>query len=926
MNFSETFVCASKTYNELHAHVNAPYLRKSFFVDDSVSSAEIIVCGVGFYRIWINGTEITKGMFAPYISNPDDILYYDRYDLSPSLQTGKNVLGFLLGNGNLNCPGGFVWDFELAPYRSSPKLAFNVQIRYKNGDVCSFEADDSVLCADSPITFDDIRAGERYDATKEITGWALPDYDDSNWKHSIPAACPKGEKRICEAEPIQPTGEEIAPVRIFPGSLAAYEQTHKKKVPVLQDAPPERTGYIYDFGKNAAGVFRLRIKGFRGQRIDLQFAEYIDDNGDLNYANHSFFPDGYIQRDVFICSGENDEYVPSFTYHGYSCCLVMGLQPEQATKDLLTFIVCNSAVKKIGDFGCADPVALQLYGMACNSDLSNFYYFPTDCPHREKNGWTGDAALSSQHMFMNYDCLHSIREWVRNIVKSQKPNGSLPGIVPTNNWGYDTGPCWDIVLTELPYRAYQYTGDLETAFIAADAILRYIRYLNTRTDERGLVCFGLGDWCSVDWKQQASCVFTCSVTVKDMCEKAAKLFSLLGMEDAAAEAAEKCRDIRAAIRSHLMDLALYTADTRCQTSQAMAIYYNIFDPDEQDAAFRVLLDIIHENDDFLDVGILGARVLFHVLSARGESALAYKMITRKEWPSYGHFIEQGLTALSEEFIRDDGKWDSRNHHMFGDISNWFISRLAGLQYNADNMNQRRLVISPSIISGVSAANASFEHPLYGRIAVRWKKQGSHIHLQAEIPAEMEYELQLPSQHDGNMICRFTATETQEQKTETETTLSVDIRTIAFRPMVIDDRNAVQRFYDTLGETSSGYFNVDHGNEKRTMAFFDNGKPDHRFYVAASDEEIEALAFIWDVDRKIPWFGIAVHDNFQHIGVGSQMLQYVIDACLSEGCGGLLLRTAVSNLPARGLYEKFRFEQIGMHPSGELLYLLRFRKK
>ena len=131
------------------------------------------------------------------------------------------------------------------------------------------------------------------------------------------------------------------------------------------------------------------------------------------------------------------------------------------------------------------------------------------------------------------------------------------------------------------------------------------------------------------------------------------------------------------------------------------------------------------------------------------------------------------------------------------------------------------------------------------------------------------------------------------------------------------------FYDTLGESSTGFFNVNHGNELRTMEFFENGKPDHEFTVAETSGQIAALAFLWDIHTSIPWFGIAVHDTYQKRGLGSVLLQRILNQCRQKGYGGLLLRTSEKNCPAQKLYEKHGFERIGMHPSGEILYLKRF---
>lgn len=147
-----------------------------------------------------------------------------------------------------------------------------------------------------------------------------------------------------------------------------------------------------------------------------------------------------------------------------------------------------------------------------------------------------------------------------------------------------------------------------------------------------------------------------------------------------------------------------------------------------------------------------------------------------------------------------------------------------------------------------------------------------------------------------------------------------------RKMQQCDREKVADFYASMGEQSARFFNVAHGNEKRTMEFFENGKKDHIFYVAFEGEELAALAFIWDIDRTVPWFGVAVRDSAQGKGVGTAFLREILEDISFAGYAGLLLRTATDNIPAQGLYEKFGFERLGVHPSGEYLYLKRFARK
>ena len=147
----------------------------------------------------------------------------------------------------------------------------------------------------------------------------------------------------------------------------------------------------------------------------------------------------------------------------------------------------------------------------------------------------------------------------------------------------------------------------------------------------------------------------------------------------------------------------------------------------------------------------------------------------------------------------------------------------------------------------------------------------------------------------------------------------------FRRLNSDDKKEIQKFFDDMSEESASFFNVNHGNEKRTMEFFENGKPNHIFWVAEEGNTIVGLAFIWGFDTSIPWFGIAVRDDFQGKHVGTFIIENIFDFLKSNGYGGLFLRTAQTNFKAQRLYERRGFERVGVHPSGEFLYIKRFER-
>ena len=482
--------------------------------------------GLGFYILYINGVDVTKGILAPYISNPDHILYFDNYDISKYLVKGKNVIGIILGNGFQNNIGGEVWDFNLARFRSSPKCSLTLEAKLTDGTEISFESDETFKTAPSPILFDDMRCGVHYDARKEVEGWNLPEFDSSDWNNAEFAEKPRGDFRLCTAEPIicqyECEGKLLRKTKMAP----YFTDKVYKEIPFYKPVYDE--GYLYDFGVNAAGTARIKFNGRPGQLLEFQFVEHITLEGLPSYSNFGFYPEGYVQRVVYTCKGGEETFVVPFTYFGCQYCMAMGLDEDQLNDFEVTYLVCNSDLKARGSFECSDDVVNKLQSMVQVSDLANFYYFPTDCPHREKNGWTGDAALSAEQFTLNFAVENSLSEWMRSIVKSQKENGEISGVVPTTTWGYDNGPAWDIVMFNIPYYTYIYRGETDMIKEHSAALVQYLHWISTRRDERGLVWVGLRDWCPVT-VIKAERVFTSTLTTMDMCKKASVMFGAVGM-------------------------------------------------------------------------------------------------------------------------------------------------------------------------------------------------------------------------------------------------------------------------------------------------------------------------------------------------------------------------------------------------------------
>ncbi len=756
--FPTKFIAATTAYSDyaFESHVPAPYLRKTLMVEQGIKSATLTICGLGFYELFLNGNRITKGALAPYISNPDDVLYYDQYDVTRGLQQGKNALGILLGNGMLNCPGGSVWSFQNVRYRSAPKVALELLIEYENGEQQTVSADTSFKTHPSPILFDDLRCGEIYDANKEVAGWNLPDFDDSNWQNAIEAETPRGEATLCTAEPIV-VHKQLQPVKITPNVGLRFPKGLHGHIGnevniLLPDA--YKNGYLYDFGQNLAGVPTLKIKGQAGQTIFIQTGEALDAEGNLDLRCFSFQPNALDHCIYYTLKGGEEEiYTPTFTYYGMRYCLVCGITSEQATDDLLTYNVMGSALSKNGDFTCSSDVVNRLQQTTVNANNSNFYYFPTDCPHREKNGWTADAALSAEQMLFNLTPENSWRVWLQNIRKAQRIDGALPGIVPTGGWGFTwgNGPAWDSVLFYLPYYTWQYRGNTEIIRENATAMMRYLNYIANRRDEKGLLHIGLGDWCHIGYcLPMAPLEVTDTLTTMQLCQMAAKMFTAVDMPLQEKFALNLFEELRTAAREHLVLHDGITLVGTTQTGQAMGIAFGLFGGGEKQAAFEVLLDLIHHCGDRLDAGVLGGRLIFHVLSDFGYADLAYKMITRTDNPSYGSWVvNEGATALFEDFRHIGSAPASQNHHFWGDISSWFFKTLCGVKINPFARDIHEVEISPGFIADLTHASGWQNH-VGGKIEAKWHREENGICLTVHIPEGCYGYLRLPKGYGFKM--------------------------------------------------------------------------------------------------------------------------------------------------------------------------------
>lgn len=696
----------------------APYFRTAVTLDQPVVAARAYICGLGYYALYLNGQKVGDHVLDPTVARYDLRALYVTHDVTAGFTPGENVIGVILGTGWYNCHTQEVWNFAAAPWRNEPRLLLQVHLTLADGSTRVVTSDATWQVATGPILFDGLRNGETYDARAERPDWARPGASAEGWR------------------PVE--------VGAAPGGILAAQTMPCK---VMQTLTPlavreVRPGvFVADLGQNIAGWAQLTVSGPAGTEVTLRYAEKLTAEGDIDQSNiDSFIKSGDCQTDRYILNGAGVEvWEPRFTYHGFRYVRIEGF-PGTPGVDNLRGRVVHTAFPTAGEFACSNELLNAIQRATRWSYIGNFVGIPTDCPHREKNGWTGDAQLAAETGLFNFGAAPAYVKWLDDIADAQRPSGQLPGIVPTGGWGYNwgSGPAWDSILTHLPWYLYLYEGDTTVLDAHYAGMRRYVDYM-TRMATGHLVSFGLGDWCHVNEYPEAPVTVTSTGYYYANCRLLAQIAGLLGQDDDAAHYGALAQEIKTAFTRAFYDPARGTIATGDQTSQACALFQGLVAPTEVGKVLDHLVAEVARTTWHPTFGILGAKYVLNALSDLGRADVAYALATRTDYPSWGHWLAQGATTLWEDW----GGSASRNHIMFGDISAWCFKTLAGLQPDPAHPGFGHTRIHPHPIAGLTWASAVHQTP-YGVLRSAWEITEGLFVLDVQIPANATATVILPT--------------------------------------------------------------------------------------------------------------------------------------------------------------------------------------
>ena len=679
----------------------SPLLRKEFTLSKPVLGATAYVTGVGYYEFHINGEKYEyHSALEPARTEYSKRVAYSTYPLGDILKQGRNCVGAMLGQG---------W------WSKAPRLLVQIEIEYRDGTKERIVSDESWKWSNGPILENSIYNGETYDARLEQNGWDKPEFDDSAW---LPVSVVDWNVQL-SAQMIEPMLPSLMP--------------RAKSI-----TSPKPGVYVVDFGQNFSGWCRLKIGAPAGTKITLKHAELLYPDGTVNQENlrSARATDTYITRGVGI-----ESYMPRFTYHGFRYVQVEGY-PGRLTPDKIEGVFVATELRPRGTFSCSNELINQVQKNSVWGMRTNFHSIPTDCPQRdERQGWMGDAWMTSDAMLFNLDMPAAYSWFLRDIADSQREDGAVPDTVP-QVWGTQPGdPMWSAAYPMIAWNTYVHTGDKAILARHYNGIKRSVDLLAREAKDYIVTRNNYGDWIAVEGtpKDLISTGTFCwlSGVVADMADALGK-----------ADDGRAYRELRAkvgdAFNKTFLDQSTGSYGNGSQFSNAFPLYLGIVPADKREQVLANLIESVEvKHKGHLSTGFIGTPFLLDALVQAGRADVAYRIVTQEDYPGWGYMIKNGATTIWELWeLKTGNGMNSHNHPALGFVSAWFYRILAGISPDPKHPGWERFSVKPYVLGDMKTASATV-NTVRGKVASDWKLTGKGIRLSVTVPANSTARVCLP---------------------------------------------------------------------------------------------------------------------------------------------------------------------------------------
>lgn len=681
-----------------------PVFGRDLFLEKQPARAEIEICGLGQFALFIQETEVNEGIYEPGWTNYRKTCLYSTYDVTALLHRGENRIRVMTGNGMYHVDGERYVKFKGS--FGDPLLIAALRILYEDGTEEVFFTDESWSCCPGPVLMSCIYGGEDYDAS--VCGWrAAVSEGKAEWK---PAAFYEG--------PIGTLKEAAQPPVKIQRELQAVE------IRRLEDGR-----ILYDFGRNFAGRIQIKAAGEKGQQVIITPGELLLPDGNIN---QEFTGDPHYY--VYTLAGEGEEtWMPRFTYYGQRYALIRTDARILEATGQEQYASCPET----GYFTCSDEMYNRIHEIIAGAIRSNMQSVFTDCPHREKLGWLEETHLIGPGILADFDAKKLYEKILDDMEDSQTPEGLVPSICPEFvrfDLGFRDSPEWGSACVLVPWYLYEKYGDRQLLEKHYELSVRYVDYLLSKT-KNGIVNYGLGDWLDVGHYPSHPAntpipVTATAILYQDLAVLA-KTAGVLGRqqdETRYLELAENCR--KAFNEAFFYPLSKNYANGS-QTANAMALYLELPEAEYIQQVLQNLEEDIRLRDGHFTGGDVGHPYILRALAKYGRNDVIAENFRKTDFPSYGYQVSCNATTLCEDWDGPNPEHPvmSQNHFMLGAAEEWFYTSLAGIRTDASA--RERIRIQPCFPAGVDWVDCGTLTPA-GMCRVRWEREGDSVRIKVTL--------------------------------------------------------------------------------------------------------------------------------------------------------------------------------------------------
>ena len=714
------------------SRLSARYLRKEFQSATAIKKATIYISGLGLYELYLNGKKIGDQVLAPAPTDYRKSVLYNTYDVTADINTGKNVIATVLGNGRF-----FTMRQAYKPKKINtfgfPKLLLQLEIEYANGTKKMIVSDNSwKLNTDGPIRTNNEYDGEEYDATKEFPGWNRIGFDDKAWIQPELVTAPTGQLKA----------QMNPPMKI----MAAIKPVSIKSI------GEER--YIMDMGQNFSGWVKMKVKGNRGDKVILRFGESLQPNGSLYTAN---LRDARV-TDIYTLKGDQEEsWQPSFVYHGFRYVEINGYPGIPSLNDFEGELVFDD-LQTIGSFNCSDSIINAIIKNAWWGIASDYKGMPIDCPQRnERQPWLGDRATGSSGESFLFDNAALYAKWLNDIEESQTVAGSLPDVAPAF-WNYYsdniTWPGTYILVADMLHRQF---GDEQSIIKHYASMKKWLAYMKARYMKNFIVTKDkYGDWCvppespdlirSQDSMRNTNGALLATAYYYRLLQIMKRFAVISRHTNDVKEFDALAISIRNAFNAKFFNAPLNQYDNNTVTANLLPLYFDMVPTGKNQAVFESIYNKLQANGMHISTGVIGTQWLMRGLTENNRADAAYSLASTTSYPGWGYMVTQGATTIWELWNGNTAnpQMNSQNHVMLlGDLLIWMFENIGGIKCNDSLPAFKQIIMKPSFETNLSHADADYESA-YGKISSHWAKQNNTLTWNIEIPANASAIIYVPS--------------------------------------------------------------------------------------------------------------------------------------------------------------------------------------